>query len=61
MSTDVWFFVNDLGQIIKRTENDGWAFLRHGPEAEDEVVTEDYVKQKYPAYYEHHLKQKLGP
>ena len=32
------------GKVFLRTENDGWAFLRHGPEAEDEEVTLEYVR-----------------
>jgi hypothetical protein len=38
MSKDRWVFVQDDGTIILREENDGWQYLRHGPEAVDRVV-----------------------
>jgi hypothetical protein len=56
---DVWFFVREDGVIIKRIENDGWAYLRDGPQATDTIVTVEYVKTYYPDYYEHYLKKKL--
>lgn len=58
MSVDVWFFRRDDGKIVKRVENDGWYYLRHGAQAVDTIVTEDYVKENYPAYYENYLKPK---
>jgi hypothetical protein len=56
--SDVWFFIRD-GKIIKRVENDGWAFLRDGAQAVEFEVTIEYVKKHHPAYYENYLKDEL--
>jgi hypothetical protein len=47
MSVDRWVFVQDDGTIILREENDGWQYLRHGPEAVDRVVTLDELRHGY--------------
>ena len=47
MSKDRWVLVQDDGTIILREENDGWQYLRHGPEALDRVVTLDELRRGY--------------
>lgn len=59
MAMDTWFFVNDAGEIVKRVENDGWYYMRHGADAVDTVVTEEYVKEHYPDYYRHYIEPAL--
>ena len=41
-----WVYVNN-GKIIEHIENDGPRFLSKGAQASDEVVSLDYVKQRY--------------
>jgi len=55
MADDVWFFIRG-GKIIKRTENDGWAYLRDGPQARDMEVSREYMEKFYPQYWERYLK-----
>jgi hypothetical protein len=59
MALDVWFYVDERRRIIKCVENDGWAFLRDGPQRTKSVVSVEYVKQNYPQYYENYIKDEL--
>jgi hypothetical protein len=59
MADDVWFYVDDHGRIVKCVENDGWTFLRNGPQRVETYVTVEYVKQHYPRYYENYIKEQL--
>lgn len=36
--TESWFYIDSQGRLIQRTENDGYAFLRHGACARERVV-----------------------
>jgi hypothetical protein len=38
MSVERWVWMTEDGQLILRTENDGWTFLRRGPEPVDREV-----------------------
>lgn len=58
-ASDVWFFVRDDGQIVKRVENDGWTYLHKGAQAVDTVVTAEYMKANYPAYYANYIEPEL--
>jgi hypothetical protein len=40
-------FVRD-GKLYLHVENDGWAFLRHGPEASEQEVTLDELAARHP-------------
>lgn len=52
MSREVWFYVNDAGELICHTENDGWTFMRKGSEAyERPMAVEDALRQ-YPFHRE---------
>ena len=43
-----WYFVKD-NILYKHTENDGWAFLKKGPQAHDEaLMTVEEAKIKCP-------------
>jgi hypothetical protein len=43
-----WYFVKD-NILYKHTENDGWAFLKKGPQARDEaLMTVEEAKVKCP-------------
>jgi hypothetical protein len=42
-----WVYVNKEGKIIEHIENDGPRFMRRGAERYDEVVSLDYVRQRY--------------
>jgi hypothetical protein len=46
-----WVYVRDDGTIILHEENDGWTFLRRGPEAHEEIVTLDDLRN-YPRLLE---------
>jgi hypothetical protein len=41
--SESWLVVHDDGRIIYHSENDGYAFLRHGAEAIDEEITLEQV------------------
>lgn len=38
---EVWYFIDPHGHLIQHTENDGYAFLRHGACARDHVADID--------------------
>ena len=47
-SKEKWYFVKK-GILYKHTENDGWAFLKKGPQEEDELLmTVEEAKIKCP-------------
>lgn len=39
-----WVIVNEDGSLILHSENDGWAYMKKGPEATDEPVTLEELK-----------------
>lgn len=43
-----WLTVYANGRIELHSENDGWAFRRHGPEARDEWIDLDFVRNNWP-------------
>jgi len=49
---DKWISVTDEGKILLKSENDGWAFMRKGPQATEEEITLETVKNYYPKYYD---------
>jgi len=55
-----WVFVDKQGRIIEHVENDGPRFFRKGPEAENRVVTPEYVKQAYGAKEYKRVEDALG-
>ena len=47
-SREKWYFVKE-GVLYKHTENDGWAFLRNGAQAEEKpLMTVEEAKIKCP-------------
>ena len=48
---DTWVEVQETGKILVHTENDGWRFMRLGPEHRSREISLDEVKQIYPHYY----------
>jgi hypothetical protein len=50
-TTERWAFVRD-SKIILHTENDGWAFRRHGPEAREREISLGELAACYPSILE---------
>ena len=48
MSIDRFVYVKDDGSIILHEENDGYQYMRHGPQAVECTVTFDELKHNYP-------------
>jgi hypothetical protein len=48
MSSERWLRIEDDGTIILHSENDGWTFLRRGPEAVEEPLTPEKAIRDYP-------------
>lgn len=47
-STETWFYIKN-GMLYKHTENDGYAFMRNGPEEKDVCLcTIQEAAIKYP-------------
>lgn len=47
-STETWFYIKN-GMLYKHTENDGYAFMRNGPEEKDVCLgTVQDAAVKYP-------------
>ena len=43
-----WYFIRD-GQLWECTENDGWVFLRRGPEASERALCSvEEAETRYP-------------
>jgi hypothetical protein len=51
MSRERWVYLKD-GQLMMHEENDGWSFLKQGPQSGDWPVTLDEVRSQYPNHYE---------
>jgi hypothetical protein len=50
MSSERWVIIKDDGTLVLHTENDDWAFLRHGPEARETPITLDELANHSPNY-----------
>jgi hypothetical protein len=50
-ATESWVTVHPDGTIVMHVENDGWRFMRRGPEESDTIVTLEQLKS-YPSLYE---------
>jgi hypothetical protein len=50
-STESWVLIRDDGTIILHTENDGWTYLRRGPEAVEKTVSLEWLKNHEPNRY----------
>jgi hypothetical protein len=48
VSSERWIYVKEDGTIILHTENDGWTFMRHGPEAVEKVLSPQEAIQNRP-------------
>jgi hypothetical protein len=46
--TEEWLVIYPNGRIEHHFELDGYAFLRHGPQARDQWVDLEYVKNYWP-------------
>ena len=47
-STEVWFYIRN-GMLYKHIENDGYAFMRNGPEEKDLCLCSiEEAEVKYP-------------
>jgi hypothetical protein len=57
MSTDRYVIVRDDGTIILHEENDGCAFLRHGPQATERPITLEELLRTYPTQLQPALDQ----
>lgn len=52
-ATDRWIVgQTDDGRYIVREENDGWAYLHSGPEAQDTWLTREELERQHPGLYE---------
>jgi hypothetical protein len=51
-----WAFVKD-GRIYLHQENDGWTFLRRGPEAVDKEISLGELASRYPSTFEELVKE----
>jgi len=51
MARERWVYVKD-GQLMMHEENDGWSFLKQGPQSADWPVTLEEVRQQYPGHYD---------
>ena len=46
-----WYFIKE-GKVYEHGENDGYAFMRKGPQAHDELLgTVEEVKAKWPSWF----------
>ena len=59
MSTERWLIVRKDGSLVLHEENDGWAFLRNGPQASEEPITAESLRRQYPILYEEYM-QAMG-
>ena len=48
MSSERWIRGEDDGTIIYHIENDGWRYLRHGPEEVERPLTPEEAIRDYP-------------
>jgi hypothetical protein len=46
--TEEWLTIHPNGRIEHHVENDGYAFLRHGPQARDEWIDLNHVRNYWP-------------
>jgi hypothetical protein len=46
-----WLVVQKDGRLRMHEENDGWTFLRNGPEASDWVISPEQLRNTYPGLY----------
>lgn len=52
-----WIYLREDGAIVYHFELDGYAYLRNGAQARNEVFTSpDELKKKHPQFYEEALK-----
>lgn len=54
MADDRTLWVAKDGTITLRIENDGWAYMRRGAEAIEQVITAEELRLRYPNLYEHY-------
>jgi hypothetical protein len=53
VATDRWIVGRTPdGRYVVREENDGWAYLRKGPEAHDTLLTREELDQRHPGLYD---------
>lgn len=43
--SESWLVVYKDGRVKHHVENDGWAYMRHGPEAEEKFLTAEEVRK----------------
>ncbi len=62
MAYDRYVRVTEDGRIFYCVENDGWSYLRRGPELRETETTLEELKQNHPRLYENALIElkKLG-
>jgi len=51
MNQERWVFIDKAGRLVLHVENDGAAFLRRGAEITEEVVTLQFLEQRYPSLH----------
>ncbi len=46
MSSQVerWYHFNDRNELIEVSENDGYAYLRDGPQRQEQVIAKDHPR-----------------
>jgi hypothetical protein len=49
---EYWIVVEPDGRLRLHAENDGWTYLRKGPQAADIYITEAELKATYPVLYD---------
>ena len=51
--TESWFYF----QFIRHTENDGYAFIHHGAQAVEKVITAEEAERSYRKEYRDAIKE----
>lgn len=51
-STETWFYVNNIGQLIRHVENDGWRMVKKGLEPHEAPMDIEAALQQYPGHRE---------
>ena len=57
---ETWYTIKE-GKVYKHTENDGYAFMRHGPMARDTFIsTVEEAKTKWPNWFKEEFKEEFN-
>jgi hypothetical protein len=57
--SESWLVIHDVGRIVYHSENDGYAFLRHGAEPIDEEITLEQVAELERRHWKKGLVQQV--